>query len=44
MIESRPEFRRTRESLIGLVTREATRRVDRRNEHQLIGAFTKRPN
>lgn len=42
--ESKPDFRKALEGVLGARTREATRQICRRNEYQLIGAFTKRPN
>jgi hypothetical protein len=38
------DFRKAVEGVIGASTREATRRICRRHEHQLIGSLTKRPN
>ena len=44
MPESKNDFRKALGSVIDASTREATRQVSRRFEHQLIGAVTKRPN
>lgn len=44
MTTSRPDFRKALDGVVGARTREATRQLERRNEHLLIGAFTKRPN
>ena len=44
MTTSRPDFRKALDAVVGARTREATRQLDRRNEHLLLGAFTKRPN
>ncbi len=41
---SKTDFRRALDGVIAAQTREATRQVLRRNEFQLIGAVTKRPN
>jgi hypothetical protein len=41
---SNPDFRKALDGVIGARNREATRQVVRRNEFQLIGAITKRPN
>jgi hypothetical protein len=38
------DFRKAIEGIVGARSREATRRISRRHEYQLIGAFTKRPN
>jgi hypothetical protein len=43
MPESKYQFRKSLDGLIGARTREATRQVDYRYQHQLIGALTKRP-
>ena len=44
MTTSRPDFRKALDGVVGARTREATRQLERRNEHLLIGALTKRPN
>lgn len=44
MTTSRPDFRRVLDGIVGARTREATRQLERRNEHLLLGALTKRPN
>jgi hypothetical protein len=44
MPESKIDFRRALGSVIEARGREATRRIARSHEHQLLGAFTKRPN
>lgn len=44
MPESRNDFRRALSSVIEARGREATRRIARNHEYQLLGAFTKRPN
>ncbi len=41
---SKPDYSRAIDGIVGARTREATRQVLRRNEFQLIGAITKRPN
>jgi hypothetical protein len=38
------DFRKALDGVISARSREATRRIVRSNEFQLIGAFTKRPN
>ena len=43
MTQTRPDFRKAIDSVIGARTREATRQVSRPDEFQLIGAITKRP-
>jgi hypothetical protein len=43
MTEGKNDFRRALGGLIDARGREATRRVGHRMQHQLIGAFTKRP-
>jgi hypothetical protein len=40
----RTDFRRALDGIVSVRAREATRRISRRHEYQLIGAFTKRPN
>ena len=44
MNESKPDFRKALEGVIGVRSREATRQITRPYEFQLIGAITKRPN
>ncbi len=44
MPESKTDFRRTLDAVIDARGREATRSIARNHEHQLLGAFTKRPN
>lgn len=44
MPDSKNDFRRALGSVIDVRGREATRTVARIHEHQLLGAFTKRPN
>jgi hypothetical protein len=44
MPESKNDFRRALGSVIEARGREATRRIGRSHEYQLLGAFTKRPN
>ena len=44
MPESKNDFRRALGSVIDARGREAGRRISARHEHQLLGAFTKRPN
>lgn len=44
MPESKNDYRRALSSVIDARGREATRRIRARHEHQLLGAFTKRPN
>jgi len=41
---SRPDFTRSLDAVLSARGREATRQIARRNEFQLIGAITKRPN
>ena len=43
MPESKNDFRRALSSVIEVRGREATRNIARAHEHQLLGAFTKRP-
>ncbi|MEQ1901078.1 MAG: hypothetical protein ABL866_10130 [Devosia sp.] len=43
MTESKIDFRKAIEGVVGARTREATRQIGRGHEYQLIGAFTKRP-
>jgi hypothetical protein len=43
MPESNTDFRRALGSVIEVRGREATRQIKARHEHQLLGAFTKRP-
>ena len=40
----KPDFRKALDGVLGARTREATRQLPRRNEYQLLGALTKRPN
>ena len=44
MPESKNDFRRALGAVIDARGREAGRRIARNHEHQLLGAFTKRPN
>ena len=44
MPESKNDFRKALGSVIEARSREATRQVNYRFQHQLIGAITKRPN
>ncbi len=44
MPESKNDFRKALGSVIDVRSREATRQVSQRFQHQLIGAITKRPN
>lgn len=44
MNESKPDFRKALDGVIGALGREATRQITRPYEFQLIGAITKRPN
>lgn len=44
MPESKIDFRKALSSVIEARGREATRQTGHRYEHQLLGAFTKRPN
>jgi len=44
MPDSKIDFRKALGSVIDVRGREATRQAGHRYEHQLIGAFTKRPN
>lgn len=43
MPENKNDFRRSLDGIVGARTREATRQIDFRFQHQLIGAVTKRP-
>ncbi|WP_280177626.1 hypothetical protein [Arsenicitalea aurantiaca] len=43
MTESKTTFRKSLDGLIAARGRESTRQVSYRMQHQLIGAFTKRP-
>jgi hypothetical protein len=43
-IQTRPDFRKAIDGIVGARTREATRQISRPYEFQLIGAITKRPN
>lgn len=44
MTTSRPDFRKALDGVVGARNREATRQLERRNEHLLLGSITKRPN
>ncbi|MHB1103298.1 MAG: hypothetical protein ACYC0C_11120 [Devosia sp.] len=44
MPESKNDFRKALGAVIDVRGREATRQAGHRYQHQLIGAFTKRPN
>lgn len=44
MIESKTDFRKALDGIIGARSREATRQVGRQHQFLLIGAVTKRPN
>ncbi|HQZ13655.1 MAG TPA: hypothetical protein PK286_12300 [Devosia sp.] len=44
MPESKNDYRKALGAVIDARGREATRRISARHEHQLLGAFTKRPN
>jgi hypothetical protein len=43
MTLSKQDFRKAIDGVVSARTREASRRIVRANEFQLIGAFTKRP-
>jgi hypothetical protein len=43
MIESRNDFRKALSSVVDVKGREASRQIDYRRQHQLIGALTRRP-
>jgi len=43
MVESKNDFRKALGALIEVNSREATRQLRYRRQHQLIGALTKRP-
>ena len=43
MTTNRHDFRKALDGIVGARTREATRQLERRNEHLLLGALTKRP-
>ena len=43
MNDKKIEFQRSLDGVIGARTREATRQINFRFQHQLIGAVTKRP-
>ncbi len=43
MTESKNDFGKTLGSIIGANGRESSRQISYRMQHQLIGAFTKRP-
>ena len=42
-IQTRPDFSKAIDGIVGARGREATRQISRPNEFQLIGAITKRP-
>ena len=42
--QTRPDFRKALDGVLGARNREATRQISRPYEFQLIGAITKRPN
>ena len=42
--QTRPDFRKALDGVVGARNREATRQISRPYEFQLIGAITKRPN
>ena len=43
MVESKNDFRKALSSVVEVRGREASRQVNYRFQHQLIGALTKRP-
>jgi len=43
MIESKNDFRKALSSVVDVKGREASRQIDYRRQHQLIGALTRRP-
>lgn len=43
MPEAKNDFHRSLDGIVGARTREATRQVNFRFQHQMIGAITKRP-
>jgi hypothetical protein len=43
-IQTRPDFTKAVDAIVGARGREATRQISRPYEFQLIGAITKRPN
>ena len=43
MPETKNDFHRSLDGIVGARTREATRQVNFRLQHQMIGAITKRP-
>jgi hypothetical protein len=42
--QTRPDFSKAVDAIVGVRGREATRQISRPCEFQLIGAITKRPN
>ena len=42
--QTRPDYRKALDGIVGARTREATRQISRPYEIVLIGAITKRPN
>jgi hypothetical protein len=42
--QTRPDYRKALDGIVGARTREATRQISRPYEFVLIGAITKRPN
>jgi len=42
--QTRPDFTKSLDAIVGTRGREATRQISRPYEFQLIGAITKRPN
>jgi hypothetical protein len=42
--QTRPDYRKALDGVVGARTREATRQISRPYEFVLIGAITKRPN
>ncbi|MEO8757915.1 MAG: hypothetical protein ABI398_09235 [Devosia sp.] len=42
--QTRPDFRKALDGIVGTRNREATRQISRPYEFQLIGSITKRPN
>jgi len=42
--QTRPDFSKAVDAIVGARSREATRQISRPYEFQLIGAITKRPN
>ena len=43
MVESKNDFRNALSAIVDVRSREASRQVNYRRQHQLIGAVTKRP-